>query len=85
MTGQLSDVTAREVLALFGGKPDIFEGTGIDVGSLTLTGRDGEEMARSASGTVSVESRDGVIRRWNIISKILALTNVYDLFRGAST
>ena len=31
---------------------------------------------------MSLMSRDGVIRRWNILSKILALTNVYDLFQG---
>ena len=51
-------------------------------GWVTLTGRSAKEMAAGASGRVSVESKNGVIRRWNIISKILALTNVYDLFRG---
>ncbi len=80
--GRLSEVTAQEVLALFGEKQHIFEGTGSISASLAFAGRDGDEIARSASGTVSIASRDGVIRRWNILSKILALTNVYDLFQG---
>jgi hypothetical protein len=80
--GRLSDVTAREVLALFGGKQDIFEGAGSMWANLRFAGRDSDALAKSASGTVSLASRDGVIMRWNVLSKILALTNVYDLFRG---
>jgi len=80
--GHLSDVSAREVLALFGGKQNIFERTGSISADLGFAGRDGDALAKSASGTVSLASRDGVIRRWNVLSKILALTNVYDLFRG---
>lgn len=82
ITAHARDVTATEALALFGGKPDVMEGKGSMWGWVTLTGRSAKEMAAGASGRVSVESKDGVIRRWNIISKILALTNVYDLFRG---
>jgi hypothetical protein len=82
LAARASDVTATEALAIFGGKPDIMEGKGSMSGWITLAGRDAEEMAASAGGKVRVESRDGVIRRWNIISKILALTNVYDLFAG---
>ena len=80
--GHLSDVTAQEVLALFGGKQHIFEGTGSISANLGFAGRDSDALAKSASGTVSLASRDGVIRRWNILSKILALTNMYDLFQG---
>jgi hypothetical protein len=82
VAGRLRQVTAKDVLALLGGKADVFEGTGSITGMVRLAGRDREELARSASGTVSLESRKGVIRRWNILSKILAITNFYDLFRG---
>ena len=82
VAGRLRQVTAREVLALLGQKTDVFEGTGSVTGLVRLAGRDREELARSAGGTVSLESRNGVIRRWNILSKILAITNFYDLFRG---
>ena len=80
--GHLSDVTAQEVLALFGGNQHIFEGTGSISANLGFVGRDSDALAKSASGTATVASRDGVIRRWNILSKILALTNMYDLFQG---
>jgi hypothetical protein len=82
VTGHLSDVTAQEVLALFGGKEHIFEGTGSMSANLSFAGRDSNELSRSASGTVRLASRDGVIRKWNILARILALTNMYDLFQG---
>lgn len=83
VTGELRDLTAQEVFSLFGaGSENILEGTGFITGSLRLRGRDAEELAASAEGTVSVASRKGVIRKWNLISKLLAVTNLYDLFRG---
>ncbi len=83
MKAQLSDVTAQEVVAFAGGRQQhVFEGTGSMSADLSFAGRDGKALAKSASGTVSLASRDGVIRKWNILSKILALTNVYDLFQG---
>jgi uncharacterized protein YhdP len=33
-------------------------------------------------GEVSASSRNGVIRKVNLLSKILGVLNVYDLFRG---
>jgi uncharacterized protein YhdP len=69
-------------VALFGGKQHVFEGTGSISADLAFAGRDSDALAKSASGRVTVASRDGVIGRWNILSKILALTNMYDLFRG---
>jgi hypothetical protein len=80
--GRLSDVAAKDVLALFGGKQSIFEGTGSISADLKFTGRDGDALAKSASGTVNLASRDGVIVKWDTLSKLLALTNVYDLFQG---
>ncbi len=83
VTGELKDLTAREAFSLFGaGADDILEGTGSITGTLRLKGRDAGELARSAEGTVTVASRSGVIRKWNLISKLLAVTNFYDLFRG---
>ncbi len=82
LMGRLSDVSACEVFAFLGEKQDVFEGTGSISANLAFTGRDSGQLARSASGAVHLESRDGVIRKWNILSKILALTNVSDLLRG---
>jgi uncharacterized protein YhdP len=78
----LKDLTAQEVFSFFGASTDILDGTGSISGTLRLAGRNREELARSATGIVSVSSRDGVVRKWNLVSKLLALTNVYDLFRG---
>ena len=83
VTGELKDLTAQEAFSLFGaGTDNILEGTGSITGALRLTGRDAEELAAGAEGTVRIASRNGVVRKWNLISKLLAVTNLYDLFRG---
>jgi hypothetical protein len=82
VTGELKDVTAQEVFSLMGANSDILDGTGSIRGTLRLTGRDGGELVRSASGTISVLSRDGAVQKWNLLSKLLAFTNVYELLRG---
>ena len=81
--GEVKDVTAQEAFSLFGaGTENILEGTGFITGFLRLRGRDAEQLAASAEGTVRVASRNGVVRKWNLISNLLAVTNLYDLFRG---
>jgi hypothetical protein len=83
MTGELKGLTAQEAFSLFGaGTDNILEGTGFITGALKLRGRDAEELASGAEGTVRIASRNGVVRKWNLISKLLAVTNLYDLFRG---
>ena len=83
VTGDLSDLTAQEAFGLFGaGSESILEGTGSISGFLTMKGRDAEELAKSAEGEVRIASRNGTIRKWRLISKLLAVTNLYDLFRG---
>ncbi len=83
VTGELKDLTAQEAFSLLGaGTDNILEGTGSVTGALKLRGRDAEELAAGAEGTVRIASRNGVIRKWNLISKLLAVTNLYDLFRG---
>ena len=72
--GELKDLTAREVFSLFGASTDILDGVGSISGSLSLAGRSSEEMARTAGGAVTISSRDGVVRKWNLLSKLLALT-----------
>jgi hypothetical protein len=83
VTAELKDLTAQEAFSLFGaGSDNILEGTGFIAGDLKLRGRNAEELAEGAEGTVRIASRNGVIRKWNLISKLLAVTNLYDLFRG---
>ncbi len=79
---RLSHATAQEFLAFLGEKHGIVEGVGSISADLSFAGNDGDQLARSASGTVNLASRDGVIRKWVILSKILAFTNLSDLVRG---
>ena len=39
-------------------------------------------MLGSLQGNVSMYSRNGTIRKWNLLAKVLSLLNLYDLFRG---
>jgi hypothetical protein len=78
----MKDVDAGKMIALAGGKTDLIEGSGSVSADLHFSGTDGEELLRSATGRVRVQSRQGVIKKWNLMSKLFALMNVYDLFRG---
>jgi hypothetical protein len=79
---EVRKMDASRVLALVGGKGSIIGGKGSASADLRFTGIEKEDLMASATGYVNISSRDGVIRKWNLISKLLALTNVYDLFRG---
>jgi hypothetical protein len=82
VTGHLRDVAAGDVLTFIGSKPDIVEGRGFISADLRFAGRNSEELSGSATGDVHISSHDGVIKKWNLISKLLALSNIYDLLRG---
>jgi len=83
VAGEVKDVTSQEALSLFGaGTENILEGTGFITGFLRLNGRDAGKLVASAEGMVRVASTNGVVRKWSLISKLLAVTNLYDLFRG---
>jgi hypothetical protein len=79
---KLQDVKTQEVFSAFGGKANMLGGTGSMYGDLTFRGTDGEALLKSASGMATIYSRDGHILKWNILSKLLAVTNLYDLVRG---
>ncbi len=82
VAAKLRDVKTQEVFSAFGGKANMLGGTGSIYGDLNFRGATGEALMKNASGMVSIYSRDGQILKWNILSKVLALTNVYDLVRG---
>jgi uncharacterized protein YhdP len=82
LTGRVNAAPAPDILALFGRRSALLDGPGSMAADLTFTGADSVALARSASGRVSFFSGNGVIRKWNLLAKVLALTNVYDLFRG---
>ena len=69
-------------LRLFDPDSQLLEATGAVTANLSFSGRDSDELVRNMSGEVAVSGHDGVIRKWNLLSKILGVLNVYDLFRG---
>jgi hypothetical protein len=78
----LADVTARDALGLVGAETDLIEGKGVVSARLSFTGTDSNKLLKSANGTVTILSRDGVIRKWNLLAKVLGLANIYDLVQG---
>jgi hypothetical protein len=78
----LANVAAKDALGLVGAETDLIDARGSISARLNLMGKDKDELLRSMAGTVEFSSNDGVIRKWNLLSKILALANIYDLVQG---
>lgn len=79
---RMAKVHAGIFMASFGSTSQDISGSGLIMGSLKTEGTTGKELAANLGGEASVYSRDGVIKKWNLLSKIFALLNVYDLVRG---
>jgi uncharacterized protein YhdP len=82
VSGEARDIKGGTFIRLFDPESQVLEATGAVKASLSSTGRDSDELVRHMGGTVSAESRNGVIKKWNLLSKIFGLLNVYDFFRG---
>jgi hypothetical protein len=78
----LRDGRAEEVFGIMNPGSKLIEGAASVDLDLAFTGKTVEDLARSASGTAKISSSNGVIRKWNLISKLLAVLNLYDLLRG---
>ncbi len=76
------DIRGGLFLRLFDPDSQILEATGAVTANLSTVGRDSDELLGNMSGEVAVSSHDGIIRKWNLLSKILGILNVYDFFRG---
>jgi hypothetical protein len=76
------DIKGGLFLRLFDPDSQILEATGTMTAALSSSGRDSDELIKNMAGEVVVSSRNGVIRKWNLLSKILGVLNVYDFFRG---
>jgi uncharacterized protein YhdP len=81
-SARLGQVSAGLLLKSIGTKLEITEGKTNVNADLKSEGWTLRELAGPLEGEIVFYSRDGVIRRWNLLSKIFSLLNVYDLFRG---
>ena len=81
-TGRMVRVKAGLFLAAMGGTCQEISGDAFINGTLKSEGTTLRDLKANLSGDTAVYSRDGVIKRWKLLSKIFALLNVYDLVRG---
>jgi hypothetical protein len=80
--GKVKSMTGGHLLKALGSKASMVEGEGAVAGTLIFEGEKASEMLGSLQGNVSMYSRNGTIRKWNLLAKVLSLLNLYDLFRG---
>jgi hypothetical protein len=82
VAGKITSMTSGSFLKSIGSKTSIIEGEGAVAGNLSFKGEKGTEMLGNLQGNVSIYSRNGIIRKWNLLAKVFSLLNLYDLFRG---
>ncbi|OPY01808.1 MAG: putative assembly protein [Syntrophorhabdus sp. PtaB.Bin184] len=80
--GRMTRVRAGLFMDAMGGTSQEISGDAFITGTLKTEGTTMKELKANLGGDTAVYSRDGVIKRWKLLSKIFALLNVYDLVRG---
>lgn len=80
--GRMTRVKAGLFMAAMGGTSQEISGEAFITGTLKTEGTTMKDFKANLGGDTAVYSRDGVIKRWKLLSKIFALLNVYDLVRG---
>ena len=79
--GKLARIQSEPALRALGTTKDI-TGTTFLNGNLKSEGSAVADLISNLDGAVALYNSDGVIRKWNFISKIFGALNLYDLFRG---
>jgi hypothetical protein len=69
-------------LKVFGEKTYMTEGRTSIYGNVDSNGSTMKELIGDMSGNVAIYSRDGLIMKWNLLSKVFGLLNVQDVLRG---
>ncbi|OPY75977.1 MAG: putative assembly protein [Syntrophorhabdus sp. PtaU1.Bin153] len=82
MKGKVSQITGGHFLRAMGAESSVIDGEGVMVADLSARGENSLELTNTLHGQLSVYTHDGVIRKWNLLSKLFGILNVYDLFRG---
>ena len=84
ISGAMSRLQSDLILTAFGNTAKDLTGTAFVNGNLTSEGKTIKELVSHLSGAVSMYNRNGVIRRWNLLSKIFGALNLYDLLARQS-
>jgi len=80
--GKILSITSGHLLNALGSKSSTVEGEGVITGNLLFRGEKKSDFIKTLQGDVSMYSRNGTIRKWNLLAKVFSLLNLYDLFRG---
>lgn len=82
VNGRLSRVKSGLFLKAFGAQNGEIEGNAFIYGNLSGAGDTLKTLISRADGDITLYSRDGVIKRWNLLAKTFSVLNIYDLFSG---
>jgi hypothetical protein len=82
--GEVKGITSGRLLNALGGTAEMLAGKTDLSGRVSTRGKDPKGLMANLEGAVTTYSKDGVIKRWNILSKVLTLfsLNFYDMFQG---
>ncbi|MCX5802257.1 MAG: AsmA-like C-terminal region-containing protein, partial [Proteobacteria bacterium] len=81
-TGKVSRITGGMFLKAFGEETHVLDSRAMLYGSLSSEGNNMKGLLSRMNGNLIVYSKGGVIKKWNLLSKIFGLLNVYDLLKG---
>ena len=81
-TGKVGKIKSDLALKAFGSTTKDITGTGFINGNLRSEGATVTDLIGNMGGEVTLYNSDGVIRKWNLLSKIFGALNLYDLLRG---
>lgn len=82
MNGRLRRIACGKFLKAAGVEDGLIEGQGGAFLMVAMHGREIDGLMRTINGEMGFYSRDGVIKRWNLLSKIFGLLNVYGWMGG---
>jgi len=82
VNGRLSRIKGGLFLQTFGAKNEEIDGNAFIYGNISGVGSTLKSLISKADGNVTLYSRDGVIKRWNLLAKTFGTLNIYDLLKG---
>jgi hypothetical protein len=82
LSGGIERMSWGEMFRATAGDAEVMKGSGAVKAELTSEGEDAREIIGALSGRVTASGSDGVVRKWNLLSKIFGILNVYDLLQG---
>jgi hypothetical protein len=80
--GKVGKIKSDLALKAFGSTNNDITGTGFINGNFKSEGATVTDLIGNMGGEVTFYNSDGVIRKWNLLSKIFGALNLYDLLRG---